>query len=93
MVKADWVHGPHAFAAAWSTAALARTGTHMRDTSAVRYNVLVRGFDTGLIAGTTAAAIPLARSPLRAWWGKPGSCTAKPHGANILRLLREPSTL
>ena len=51
MVKADWVHGPHALTAAWSTAALARTGTHMRDTTAVRYNVLVRGFDTALIAG------------------------------------------
>ena len=51
MVKTDWVHGPHALSLAWSTAALARTGTHMRDTSAVRYNVLVRGFDTGLIAG------------------------------------------
>jgi hypothetical protein len=52
MVKADWVHGPHALTAVWSTAALARTGSHMRDTTAFRYNVLVRGFDTGLIAGS-----------------------------------------
>ena len=51
MVKADWVHGPHALTAAWSTAVLARTGTHMRDTTAFRYNVLVHGFDTSLIAG------------------------------------------
>jgi hypothetical protein len=51
MVKTDWVHGPHAFSFAWSTAALARKGTHMRDTSAFRYNVLVHGFDTSLIAG------------------------------------------
>lgn len=51
MVKADWVHGPHAVTMAWSTAALARTGTHMHDTTAFRYNVLVHGFDTGLIAG------------------------------------------
>jgi hypothetical protein len=51
MVKADWVHGPHALTAGWSTAALARTGTNMRDTTAVRYNVLVHGFDTSLIAG------------------------------------------
>src|SRR5260370_18233125 len=51
MVKVDWVHGTHALTAAWSTAALARTGTHMRDTTAFRYNVLVHGFDTALIAG------------------------------------------
>jgi hypothetical protein len=51
MVKADWVHGPHALTAGWSTAALGRTGTNMRDTTAVRYNVLVHGFDTSLIAG------------------------------------------
>ena len=51
MVKVDWVHGAHALTAAWSTATLARTGTHMRDTTAFRYNVLVHGFDTSLIAG------------------------------------------
>ncbi len=51
MVKADWVHGPHAFTLAWSTAAMARTGTNMRDTTAFRYNVLLHGFDTALIAG------------------------------------------
>lgn len=51
MVKVDWVHGPHALTAAWSTAALARAGTQLRDTTAFRYNVLVHGFDTSLIAG------------------------------------------
>ncbi len=51
MVKADWVHGVHAITVAWSTAALARAGSNMRDTTAFRYNVLVHGFDTGLIAG------------------------------------------
>ncbi len=51
MVKVDWVRGQHALSAAWSTAALARTGTHLRDTTAIRYNVLVHGFDTSLIAG------------------------------------------
>ena len=51
MVKLDWVHGAHALTAAFSTAALARTGTNMRDTTAFRYNVLVHGFDTSLIAG------------------------------------------
>ena len=51
MVKADYVHGPHAFTLAWSSAALAPTSTSLRDTTAFRYNVLVHGFDTALIAG------------------------------------------
>ena len=51
MIKADWVHGPHALTAAWSTAALAPANSGLRDTTAFRYNVLVRGFDTSLIAG------------------------------------------
>jgi hypothetical protein len=51
MVKADWVRGPHALTLAWSTAALARKGTNLRDTTAFRYNVLMHGFDTSLIAG------------------------------------------
>ncbi len=51
MVKADWVRGPHAISVAWSTAQLARKGMMVRDTTAIRYNVLVRGFDTSLIAG------------------------------------------
>lgn len=51
MVKADYVHGPHAFTLAWSTAALAPANVELHDTIAFRYNVLVRGFDTALIAG------------------------------------------
>jgi hypothetical protein len=51
MIKADWVHGPHALTFAWSTAALAPPDSSLRDTTAFRYNVLVRGFDTALIAG------------------------------------------
>jgi hypothetical protein len=51
MVKADWVHGPHALALAWSTAALAPAAANLHDTTAFRYNVLVHGFDTSLIAG------------------------------------------
>jgi len=51
MVKLDWVHGPHAITAAWSSAELATAGTQLRDTTAIRYNVLVHGFDTSLIAG------------------------------------------
>lgn len=51
MVKADWVRGQHAVTIAWSTAALAPAGTNLHDTTAIRYNVLVHGFDTSLIAG------------------------------------------
>jgi hypothetical protein len=51
MVKADWVKGRHALTAAWSTALLAPANTNLHDTSAFRYNVLVHGFDTSLIAG------------------------------------------
>ena len=51
MVKADYVHGKHAFTLAWSTAALAPANTDLHDTTAFRYNVLVHGFDTALIAG------------------------------------------
>ncbi|HUB51065.1 MAG TPA: hypothetical protein VL986_02780 [Terracidiphilus sp.] len=51
MIKADWVHGSQAVSAAWSTAALAPANTNLHDTAAFRYNVLVRGFDTSLIAG------------------------------------------
>ena len=51
MVKADWVKGPHALTLAWSTAALAPAAANLHDTTAFRYNVLVHGFDTSLIAG------------------------------------------
>ncbi len=51
MIKADWVRGRHALSLAWSTAALASVQPNMHDTTAFRYNVLVRGFDTSLIAG------------------------------------------
>jgi hypothetical protein len=51
MIKADWVHGPHALTLAWSSAALAPANSTLRDTTAFRYNVLVHGFDTSLIAG------------------------------------------
>jgi len=51
MVKADYVHGPNAFTLAWSSAALAPAAANLHDTTAFRYNVLVHGFDTALIAG------------------------------------------
>jgi hypothetical protein len=51
MVKADYVHGPHAFSLVWSSAALAPANANVHDTTAFRYNILVHGFDTSLIAG------------------------------------------
>jgi len=51
MVNLNYIHGPHALSLAWSTAALAPSGSDLRDTTAVRYNVLTHGFDTSLIAG------------------------------------------
>lgn len=51
MVKADYVHGGQAITAAWSSAALAPAAANLHDTTAVRYNVLMHGFDTSLIAG------------------------------------------
>jgi len=72
MFKADYVHGPHAFSLAWSTAAFAPAGSNMRDTSAFRYNVLVHGFDTALIAGhdrggDTFGAVTFTRVLGQAW--------------------------
>jgi hypothetical protein len=51
MIKADYVRGPHALSVAWSSAALAPVSANLHDTAAFRYNVLVHGFDTSLIAG------------------------------------------
>jgi hypothetical protein len=51
MVKADYVRGPHAFTLAWSSATLAPASANLHDTTAFRYNILVHGFDTALIAG------------------------------------------
>jgi hypothetical protein len=51
MVKGDWVHGAHALSLAWSTATLASAGLKLRDTAALRYNILSHGFDAALMAG------------------------------------------
>jgi hypothetical protein len=72
MIKADWVHGPHALTLAWSTAALAPAAANLHDTTAFRYNVLVRGFDTALIAGDDRGgdafgALAFTRVLGRAW--------------------------
>jgi hypothetical protein len=72
MVKADYVHGPHAFTVAWSTAALAPAAANLHDTTALRYNVLVHGFDTALIAsddrgGDAFGGITFTRVLGQAW--------------------------
>jgi hypothetical protein len=51
MVKADYVHGPHALSIAWSSAVMAPASANLHDTTAFRYNVLAHGFDTSFIAG------------------------------------------
>jgi hypothetical protein len=51
LVKADWVHGSQAFSLAWSSDALDSANPMLHNTAAFRYNVLVHGFDTSLIAG------------------------------------------
>jgi hypothetical protein len=58
MVKGDWVHGRHAFTMAWSSAQLAPAAAQQLDTTAIRYNVLLRGFDTALIAGDDRSGDP-----------------------------------
>jgi len=72
MLKADWVRGHHALTFAWSTAALAPANSEQHDTAAFRYNVLVRGFDTSLIAGNdrgqdTFGGITFTRVLGQAW--------------------------
>ncbi len=72
MVKADWVRGRHALTFAWSTAELARKGMMVRDTTAIRYNVLMRGFDTSFIAGNdrgsdSFGAVTFTRVVGQAW--------------------------
>ena len=51
MLKVDFMRGPHALQVAWSSAALAPKGSNAHDTTTLRYNVLMRGFDTSFIAG------------------------------------------
>ena len=58
MVKADYVHGPQALSLVWSSAALAPASANLHDTTAFRYNILVRGFDTSLIAGDDRGGDP-----------------------------------
>jgi len=72
MVKADFVHGPHAFSLAWSSAVLAPAGSNLHDITAFRYNVLVHGFDTSLIAadergGDTVGGLTFTRVFGQAW--------------------------
>jgi len=72
IVKADWVHGQQAISAAWSTSALTPAAANLHDTTAFRYNVLMRGFDTSLIAGhdrggDTFGALTFTRVVGEAW--------------------------
>jgi len=88
MVKADWVRGQHALTFAWSTAELARKGMMVRDTTAIRYNVLVRGFDTSLIAGNdrggdSFGALTFTRVVGQAWEVH-GEATWREHEAILL---------
>jgi hypothetical protein len=85
MVKADWVRGQHALTFAWSTAELARKGMMVRDTTAIRYNVLMRGFDTAFIAGNdrgsdSFGAITFTRVVGQAWEVH-GEATWREHAA------------
>ena len=50
MVAADWVEGRHALTAVWATAGVfgeSRAG--MTDTAALRYNTMVKGFDSAIV--------------------------------------------
>jgi len=72
MVKADFVHGQQALQLAWSTAVLAPGQSNLHDTTAFRYNVLVHGFDTSLIAShdrksDTEGALTFTRVIGQAW--------------------------
>ena len=50
LVEADWVHGRHAFSAVWASAGIVGTRPPgMADTTALRYNTLIEGFDTSVI--------------------------------------------
>jgi hypothetical protein len=88
MVKADWVRGQHALSFAWSTAELARKGMMVRDTTAIRYNVLMRGFDTSFIAGNdrggdSFGALTFTRVVGQAWEVH-GEATWREHEAILL---------
>jgi len=72
MLKADYVHGQQALQLAWSTAALDSCQSNLHDTTAFRYNVLVHGFDTSLIAShdrgsTSEGALTFTRVLGQAW--------------------------
>ena len=88
MVKADWVRGQHAISFAWSTAELARKGMMVRDTTAIRYNVLMHGFDTSFIAGRDRGddafeALTFTRVVGQAWEVH-GEATWREHAAILL---------
>jgi hypothetical protein len=88
MVKADFVYGPHAFSLAWATAELAPAGSNLSNTTAFRYNILVRGFDTSLIAadergGDAVGGLTFTRVFGQAW-ELHGEATWREQGAILM---------
>jgi|SRR5579859_7407152 len=55
MVKVDWEKGPHAVSLAYATSGLSGSQATVKNTAAFRYNILVNGFDTSIIAGKDLA--------------------------------------
>jgi hypothetical protein len=49
MAQVDWTSGPHRLTLAWASAGLFQPSPGLYDTTALRYNVMVHGFDTSLI--------------------------------------------
>jgi hypothetical protein len=88
MFKADYVHGAQALQMAYSNAALVSGTTTLHDTAAMRYNVLVHGFDTSLIAGHdrndgAVGALTFSRVFGQAWEAH-GEAAWRDHAAVVL---------
>ncbi len=49
LVKADWIHGGQDISVVWASAGLVQQHAGAHDTTAVRYNRLIAGFDTSVI--------------------------------------------
>jgi hypothetical protein len=86
MLKADFVHGPHALSLAWSCAALAPAGSRQHDTTAFRYNILVHGFDTSMIAsgGDGAVGALTFTRVLGSAWELHGEAVWREHEAVVM---------
>jgi hypothetical protein len=60
MFKADWIEGKSDVTVAWASGGLFDHRPGMRETTAVRYNTLVDGFDTSIIIAHDRGAATLA---------------------------------